>query len=984
VPAVPPASARRDHFSFGKDAGLIFSRNTSSTPARVTALQLHRCAGSARAPLRGRDTWRLLQFAICLAAASLQLAICSCLLAQPPSTDTVTRLPSTTADLRHVDPAVQPAQFLPPPSPFPQAVPAPGPTLPPRTSFRRVQIFPRAEGLGPQLETVRTPAGESAALISGGVNVVIQGLSTEGLPAAFGPLGDIDIETDRAVIWGIDLSGLGGETQQGDLPLEIYMEGNIVFRQGDRTVYADRMFYDVRRQIGIILNAELITPVPQVDGEAYPGLVRLRAAALRQLDQSHFVAQDGLVTSSRLEMPSYHFAAETITFEDLQRPAIDPLTGAPVIDPITGAPIVDHQQMAQSSNNYLYVGGVPVFYWPTFATDLEKPSYFIDNVRLRNDSIFGFQALFEFDAFQLLGMEAPVGVEWDLNLDVLTERGVGFGSGVQYARDSFFNLVGPTTGRADAWFINDDGNDNLGLGRRNIVPEEEFRGRAFWNHRQHLVGGPLDDWTVQAEVGYISDRTFLEQYYEDEWDENKDQLTGVRLKRTYDNQSVSVEANAQINDFFTQTQWLPRLDHYWLGEPLADDQLTWFEHSSAAYANIGVATTPTNSVLRDQFERMPWEEDSAGLPISGAGERFTTRHEIDWPLEFEPFKVVPFALGELAHWGEDINGDDFQRAYVHTGVRASIPFWYTDPTIRDALFNLNGLSHKVVFDAEASYADASRDLNQLPLYDELDDDSIEEFRRRLFFSPFGGELASKGYYDPGSPSVIDPKFDPRFYALRYGLQGWVTSPSAEIADDLAAVRLGMRHRLQTKRGPLGEQRIVDWLTFDSNATWFPVENRDNNGADFGLIDYDLRWHLGDRFSILSDGAAETFGDGLRTAAIGVLLNRPMRGNAYLGFRTFGGIIDSNVVNASVNYRISPKWIGSAGAQFEIGGSGNVSQSLAFTRIGESLIATLGTSFDESKDNVGVSFLLEPRFLPDLSVTRKTGIEIPPAGAFGLE
>lgn len=45
---------------------------------------------------------------------------------------------------------------------------------------------------------------------------------------------------------------------------------------------------------------------------------------------------------------------------------------------------------------------------------------------------------------------------------------------------------------------------------------------------------------------------------------------------------------------------------------------------------------------------------------------------------------------------------------------------------------------------------------------------------------------------------------------------------------------------------------------------------------------------------------------------------------------------------------------------------------------------LGASFDESKDNVGVSFLLEPRFLPNLSVTRKTGIEVPPAGAFGLE
>ena len=74
---------------------------------------------------------------------------------------------------------------------------------------------------------------------------------------------------------------------------------------------------------------------------------------------------------------------------------------------------------------------------------------------------------------------------------------------------------------------------------------------------------------------------------------------------------------------------------------------------------------------------------------------------------------MPFALGEVAHWGEDIEGDDLQRAYVHTGLRASIPFWTVDPTIRDPLFNLNGLAHKVVFDAEVSYADATRDLTQL-------------------------------------------------------------------------------------------------------------------------------------------------------------------------------------------------------------------------------------------------------------------------------
>ena len=155
-------------------------------------------------------------------------------------------------------------------------------------------------------------------------------------------------------------------------------------------------------------------------------------------------------------------------------------------------------------------------------------------------------------------------------------------------------------------------------------------------------------------------------------------------------------------------------------------------------------------------------------------------------------------------------------------------------------------------------------------------------------------------------------------------------------------------------------------------------------TDVGLIDYDLRWHLGDRFSILSDGAADTFGDGLRTVSIGMLLNRPARGNAYVGFRTIGGPFEAQVLSATLNYRMSPKWIGSASAAIDFGDSGNIGQSVSFTRIGESLVATLGANVDESKDNFGVSFLVEPRFLPTLSVMRRTGIEVPPVGAYGLE
>ncbi len=826
------------------------------------------------------------------------------------------------------------------------------------TGMRRIEYFPRSD-VPYEIQSKTLPSGERAFIVSGGIRVLVEGLPTTGVPSAFGPIGTVDITTDRAVIWtaGGD-TGLGGQSfQSQDTPLEIYMEGNIEFRQGDRVIYANRMFYDVRRQVGVILDAELLTPLPKTEDFEYQGLVRLRAAAIRQLDAANFSATDALVTTSRLEEPSYAFGANEITFQDLQTQAFDPQTGAVS---------TDHSQLAESQGNFVYLSGIPIFYWPTIATDLRKPSFFIDSVRAGNDDVFGFQTMFDLDAYQLLGIRnAPAGTDWGFSADYLSKRGFGHGTDFSYNRTDIFGFSGPAQGIFDYWGISDDGLDNLGFGRRDIVPEASYRYRLYGQHRQRLDSG----WDVTAESGVISDLTFVEQYYEQEWDERRDPRTGLRAKRLIDNREFSIEANGQVNDFFTETEWLPRLDHYWLGQSLIDDRLTWFEHSQLAYGKINYATTPTNTTLAAQVvDGLPWE----GPPGSNLeGERLVTRQELDLPFMLGGVKVVPFALGELAQWGEDLNGEELQRAYIHTGVRASVPFWSVFPNVQDPLFNLNGLSHKVVFDAEASYADANEDFNQLPLYDPIQDQNILQMNRRTFT----GLLP---------PQIKDPKFQAPFYAFRTGIQGWVTSPTTEIADDLMALRLGMRHRWQTKRGGPGRQHIVDWLTLDSNITYFPDADRDNFGQEVGLFDYDARWHLGDRFSILSDGFADFFGDGLKTISGGVLLNRPTRGNAYLGVRSITGPIESNALLGSYNYRISEKWISSAGASYDFSDSGSIGQSLSFTRIGESLLVTSGVTFDSSKDNVGFIFAVEPRFLPKLGLTSRTGIEIPPAGAFGVE
>ena len=145
---------------------------------------------------------------------------------------------------------------------------------------RRLRAFPRSS-VPLAIKWLPSPSGtEWIAVITSGVNLVIDGVD---------PAGPLDISADRLVIWtrGSAQPDLdGAAAQAADVPLELYMEGNVVFRQGQRVVEAENMFYDVPRSSGVITGATVLTPV-----DNYSGAVRLRADVLRQVDRSRFVAQ---------------------------------------------------------------------------------------------------------------------------------------------------------------------------------------------------------------------------------------------------------------------------------------------------------------------------------------------------------------------------------------------------------------------------------------------------------------------------------------------------------------------------------------------------------------------------------------------------------------------------------------------------------------------------------------------------------------------
>lgn len=796
--------------------------------------------------------------------------------------------------------------------------------------------------------TNRPDRGDSVITISRGVRLRFGDVSI-ATGGGVVDLGAVLIEADRAVIWTSNLTRLladGGRID--DLPVEVYIEGNVVFQQGMRTIYADRMYYNVQAEYGMILGAEVFTDAPQFDG-----ILRLKADVIQQRSREYFLAHQAALTTSRLGVPRYWLQSDKVEFTDKSSQSPNRIMGLRM----PGRTADETGMKAKARNNFVYVEGIPVFYWPVMDTNVDTSSHYLSAVKYQNDTIFGNQVYLDWNMYQLLGIAPIDGTRWRLSTDYLSERGFALGNTFQYNVPEFV-LGGSANGYFDFWGIREEGLDVLGSDRIFLNPERTNRGRLLLRHRQQL--GP--DSELWAEAGWISDRNFLEQYFEQEWDTSKDAATALRFRQYFDNQMFDLAGQIQINDFHTETSWLPRLDHYWLGQSIGD-LLTYYSRTSVGYGRQQSASVPLNAADAAKFQLQPTEVDARGIVA-------TTRHELNMPFEFLRTKYVPFVSGEAAFWGEDVNGDALTRLTGQAGWRSSTPAWKAYPNFNSRIFNLNGLVHKISYESEFLYADTNKDLSLLPLYNPIDDNSQEHFRRRLVFNTFGG--------------VLPAQFDATQYAARQSMQRYVSAVSTEVVEDQLQSRFGIHQRLQTKRGQPGRERIADFIEFDVDAILFGKQDRDNFGEALGGLNYNLRYHLGDRVTLLSDGYYDLFDEGLRSTSIGGIINRPGRGDAYLGVTSMDGPINALILVGTVNYRMNEKWAITGGSTIDLKATGNIGQSLALTRIGESFLFRLGANIDYGRDNVSFVFALEPRFFQRLGLGAAGGQPVGQVGLTGLE
>jgi len=830
----------------------------------------------------------------------------------------VTVAQATVPDLRSSG-DVSPPQFA--------QLPPLQPSLPPLAPRSHVRFGPRYLDVPYVIKSrlSNSTPPELIVTITRGVNLVVERppMVVNGVLQS----GIIDLTADRAVIY-TDPDALQDLSLGADLDLgtqfQVYLEGNIVVRQGANVVRASNAFYDLQSERGLLLNAELRTFIPELEGD-----VRVRASRVRQLSRDNFHAQNAWASASQFGKPGYRLEASDIFVE--RRPG----NPYPWIAPDPNDPSGGSAMWITSLNNRFLIGDVPVFATPYLSAPAEDPQIPIRDARFDYDRIFGTQVGLSWNVEALFGLDLPPDTDVSLLTDYLSDRGPAIGLEADYRGASeLFGVPTLYNGFADLNYINDGGRDNLGLDRRSLPLQGANRGEATWRNRLRMPG----NYWLTTELGYISDRNYLEQYDENDWDEGKDHETLIEFGQQVDNMTWSVLGSERLNDFSYVTEWA-RGDITIRSQPLLADWLTWSSHSSIGHGRVEPADPPFDP-MQDVFTPIPFYTHMSGLVAM-------TRHELDMPFMIGPVNVVPYVLGEAAYWDEDATGNDLSRLYGSTGVRASILFTKYMPYVQSRTWGLNGLAHKMLFDLDWSISDSSQPLGAVPQYNEFDDNAQERFRTRFLTNSFSGMLPAT--------------FEPRQYAVRAGAGASVTAPYHELVDDLHVLRLGWRHRWQTKVGPPNRLRVKDWMTLDLEASVFPDSTRDNFGEDFGLLGGRYRWYVGERTTLLAGALFDTFSPNQQLWNVGVLSQRSQRGSLYLGLRQVkGGPVDSQIATASYSYLMSPKWASSFSTAYDIAEGENRGQSLTISRIGGDWIFHLGLSYDWSKNNAGIGFSIEPR------------------------
>lgn len=545
----------------------------------------------------------------------------------------------------------------------------------------------------------------------------------------------------------------------------------------------------------------------------------------------------------------------------------------------SGERLSERRLVGKYEHGVMAVRGIPFFWSPVGKVDMEEGHTALRKIQ----PVFGggqreYGLETEWDLFRLLGVVKPDGFSARLIASGYNDAAL-MGVDMDYERregNRQYSGYALAFGALDFASSADFGDENT------VAIEDTARGRLLMRHKEFLPR----DWQIQAELSLLSDPHYLQEFFSNEFWAGKEQENLIYAKKQRDNWAVTALLKTRLNYFLTQTESYPDVSAYLIGQPVWDNRLTYFGEVRTGAKRLHAGS----DAHRWEYRRWRYSGKHADrrndlFDSSNVMARFDTRHEIDLPLALPtpigPVNVVPYAVGRLSAW-TDSPGDNaaMVRPYAQFGVRSNMHFWRIYNNAKSRLWDVNKLKHIITPEAN-------------------------------FFTSFDGGTGSEDLYQ-----------------MDRAVEGINQNTGAQFA---------LYQRLQTKRGPAGNQQTIDWMRFNVKVGIFDrddfssidergrVSTFASDGRYFfsrpeyslarNYLSADYLWNISDSTAFMADIKWDLDEGHCDLWNVGFAIDRSPRLSYYVGLRYIDKL-DSNTITFGAKYKINKKYTVSFFEQYD--------------------------------------------------------------------
>ena len=737
----------------------------------------------------------------------------------------------------------------------------------------------------------------------------------------------LELQADTAVVFHSGRQVQVGEEQTGTQNIlakgaikDIYVAGDVVMTEGQRTIRADELYYDFQRKKALAVN----TVMRSFDVKR--GIpIYVRAAKLRQIAENKFSGEDMTLTSSEFYRPQISLTASKVL-----------ITDTTTIDEQADK-VSDSSFDAQMEDVRIKAGERTIFRWPFMRSNMQRPDIPIESIHIGHDSTWGTSLETRWYLSRLMGLQEPEGVDATLAADYYSERGPGGGVEIDYEKENYYGAV-------SSYLIRDSGEDRLGRHstRKDIEPDRKLRGRFDWQHRQFL---PYN-WQLTTGVGYASDEHFTESYYRDEFNTTGRQETYIHLKRIEDNWGLSFLGKGRINDFDDVLEELPTAEFHLTGQSLFEDTFTLYSDTQVSRLRQRIGNEHSINIDEDHYSFLSHRTE-LDMPILAGGDSGTSG-----------VKLVPFVAGTFGY--DDRSG--FTRTLVdgsntgsfgedkvwlgEAGVRVfPSPYWKVYENVKSRLWDLNRLRHIIRPELTAV------------LYEENDDVVRQHDTLQLGLSQRLQTKRRSGL--DGKESTVD------WMRLDTDIVWVKDSEQADAGPDKFIwnkpfVPLRVLSSPEIFNGDLTMPFTQTFEMFGPRRNYF--------GADY-------IWRLGDTTAILSDMNVDMQSWVVQQFDIGFSQLRWPDLSYYIGSRYLrrvqvGDEEGSNALTFAATYKLDPRYTLMLAQQFDFDYGANIRSDITLVRRYHRIYCGLTYSADQSLDRQAIVFSIWPQGVPELAIGQR--------------